>query len=140
MPTGLTKDAGWEIGVSRTVAAPPERVWRVLTSARGLGVWLGPGARLPKTKGSHYETSDGISGEVRSFRPLDRVRITWRPTGWQHDSTVQVAISKSRHGAKTTVRFHQERLRSAAEREQQRAYWRQALERLGPLFGSTTGE
>ena len=32
---GLTKDAGWEIGVSRTVPYPVEQVWDLLLSSRG---------------------------------------------------------------------------------------------------------
>jgi uncharacterized protein YndB with AHSA1/START domain len=134
MPTGLTKDAGWEIGVSRTIDAPVERVWQVLTSARGRAIWLGPGARLRPTKGAQYATKDGIRGEVRSFRPEDRLRITWQPADWAHDSTVQVAVASRRDRDKTTLRFHQERLRSAAQRERQRAYWREVMERLEPLF------
>jgi uncharacterized protein YndB with AHSA1/START domain len=132
MPTGLTKDAGWEIGVSRTVATPIDQVWRLLTTSKGTSVWLGPGARLKRARGARYETANGIVGEVRSFRPLDRVRITWKPTDWNHDSTVQVSVSK--RGEKTTVRFHQERLRSAAEREHQRSYWRRKMDELTPLL------
>ena len=41
---GLTKDAGWEIGVSRTVPHPLDEVWRLLTSDEGLALWLGEGA------------------------------------------------------------------------------------------------
>ena len=41
MPTGLTKDAGWEIGVSRPPDAEVDDVWSLLTSVAGLAVWLG---------------------------------------------------------------------------------------------------
>jgi uncharacterized protein YndB with AHSA1/START domain len=46
MPIGKTKDAGWQIGVSRTLAHPADKVWELLTSERGTAVWLGPGAGL----------------------------------------------------------------------------------------------
>jgi uncharacterized protein YndB with AHSA1/START domain len=42
---GRTKDAGWQIGVSRTVDHPIEQVWDFLTSAAGTAVWLGHGVR-----------------------------------------------------------------------------------------------
>lgn len=32
-PVGKTKDAGWEIGVSRTVPHPIEHVWEMLVTA-----------------------------------------------------------------------------------------------------------
>lgn len=114
--------------MSRTLPAPVADVWRLLTSDRGLAVWLGPGPDLPREKGARYERADGTTGEVRSFREHDRVRLTCRPPGWEHESTVQVAVTG--RGDRTTVRFHQERLASAAERERQRTHWQRVVERL----------
>ena len=91
-PVGKTKDAGWQIGVSRTVGAPAADVWELLVSERGTAIWLGAGARLGDP-GDRFEAADGTTGEIRSLRPLDRVRLTWRPPDWDHDSTVQVAIA-----------------------------------------------
>lgn len=137
-PVGLTEDAGWEIGVSRTVPYPVDAVWRVLTSDVGLAAWLGAGATIVAEPGTPYRTDDGTIGELRSFRPLDRVRLTWHPPGWDHESTVQVTVSRppsSRAGAERTVlRFHQERLASQAEREQQRVHWQAAVDRLVDLL------
>jgi len=69
-PTGLTRHAGWEIGVSRTVPFPLEEVWDFLTSSEGSTVWLGAGVRRLDEPGEAYETSAGIAGEIRSFRPM----------------------------------------------------------------------
>ena len=132
MPTGLTKDAGWQIGVSRAVAAPRERVWEVLTSPEGLAVWLGEGAALPAGRGETYRTADGIEGELRSLRPLDRVRLTWRPPSRDEDTTLQIALSPAARG--TTVRFHHDRLADADERERMREHWRATLDRLEALL------
>ncbi|GAA5011046.1 hypothetical protein [Kitasatospora paranensis] len=42
MPTGLTRGAGWRIGVPRTVPHPPGRVGELLTSPDGIALRLGP--------------------------------------------------------------------------------------------------
>jgi uncharacterized protein YndB with AHSA1/START domain len=126
-PVGLTRGAGWESGVSRAVAFPLEEVWDFLTSAEGSAVWLGAGVQRLDEPGNAYQTSDGTSGEVRSFHPLDRVRLTWQPKDWSHDSTVQFTVSRTASG-RTLLRFHQERLADAAEREQQRAHWGAVLD------------
>lgn len=123
---GRTKDAGWQIGVSTTVNHPIERVWAFLTSTQGTAVWLGHGVDVLDEKGQPYETAEGTVGETRSVRPHDRIRLTWQPEGWDHDSTVQVAVTPSGPG-RTMLRFHQERLTSAHEREQQRTHWRAVL-------------
>lgn len=125
---GLTQGAGWEIGVSGTVRHPVEQVWELLVSPRGLRLWLGT-TELGTSRGDRYESADGTVGEVRSFRPHDRMRITWRPAGWDHDSTVQVALS-SRGEGRTVLRFHQERLADEAERVRQRDHWRAVLARI----------
>ncbi|MEV5713181.1 SRPBCC domain-containing protein [Amycolatopsis mediterranei] len=126
--TGKTADVGWNIGVSRTLPYPAEVVWDFLVSREGVTIWLGPGVELPREPGAEYETANGTVGEIRSFADGDRVRLTWRPSDWDHDSTVQVRLSGA--GAKTTLRFHQEWLADAEEREQQRAYWQDVTERV----------
>ncbi|MFF3452845.1 SRPBCC domain-containing protein [Streptomyces sp. NPDC002730] len=123
MPTGLTRDAGWEIGVSRTLPLPVSTVWDFIVSPEGVARRLGKGAQLPTGKGESYETGDGIAGEVRSYRPGDRIRLTYGTT------TLQVAVSASGEG-KTLLRFHQEHLADAEERERQRAHWKAVMDEI----------
>lgn len=134
MPRGMTKDAGWQIGVSRTLPVPLDRAWGLLTSAEGAALWLGEGAELPTEPGRTFNADDGSSGELRSFRPGDRVRVKWHPAGWAHDSTVQVSVSGG--DDKTTIRFHQEHLVDADERERQRAHWQRVLGQVGDALSA----
>ncbi|WP_156755959.1 SRPBCC family protein [Actinokineospora pegani] len=120
MPVGLTKDAGWQIGVSRTVPFPPEAVWTFLTGDEGLALWLGPGATLSPEPGTSYGTAAGVVGEVRGYRVNERVRVT------HGDTVVQFTLSPAAN-SKTTLRFHQERMSSAAQREQQREHWQRVM-------------
>ena len=108
---GKTAGAGWNIGVSRTLPYPAGAVWDFLVSRDGVAIWLGPGVELPTEAGAEYETANGTVGEIRSFVDGDRVRL-------------------SGSGAKTTLRFHQEWLAGAEEREEQRAYWQDVTERV----------
>ena len=129
MPVGKTRDAGWQIGVSRTVDRPVEEVWAFLTSAEGLAIWLGDGVTVPSEAGVGYQTADGVRGETRSFHELDRIRLTWQPSGWSHDTTVQIAVRAAGPG-RAMLRVHQERLADAAEREQQRRHWQEVIREL----------
>lgn len=127
-PIGLTRDAGWQIGVSRTFPVDLEAAWEQLTSEAGIKLWLGGGVASPLTKGAHYQTRDGTTGEVRSVRPLDRLRLTWQPAGRDAPATVQLTVVESSSGC--SVRFHAERLASEQEREHMRSHWRTVLDRL----------
>lgn len=124
MPTGLTKDAGWQIGVSRTLPHPVPVVWDFISGPEGLALWLGPGAVLTPERGAPYRTAAGAAGEVRGYRPADRIRVTHGTT------TVQVALTPAADGARTLLRFHQEHLASAEERERQRTHWQLIMDQV----------
>lgn len=126
---GRTQDVGYEIGVSKTFRAPLERVWDHLVSPAGFGTWVGAGARLPRARGETYTADDGTTGELRSLRTGDRIRATWRPPSWTHDTTVQLTVRPATDD-RTTVRLHQEWLADAHERTQQREHWRAVLAQL----------
>lgn len=104
MPVGKTKDAGWQIGVSRTVPVPLDEAWSRLEQVES---WLG-------------EAPD----DVRSHHPHDRIRLGWQGT------IVQTTVRPAATG--TTVRFHQERLPDADARARQREHWRGVLDRIFP--------
>jgi uncharacterized protein YndB with AHSA1/START domain len=126
---GRTRDAGWEIGVSKTIDRPVETVWSFLTSPPGVAIWLGEGVTVSPERGVGYETAAGVRGETRSYHELDRVRLTWRPPGWTHDTTLQLAVSYAGTDRARLV-IHQERLADATEREQQRRHWQAVLNAL----------
>jgi uncharacterized protein YndB with AHSA1/START domain len=136
-PVGLTKDAGWEIGVSRTFPVSPEAAWDAITSPEGVAIWVGEGAGLGSERGDAYATADGTEGELRSRRPGDRVRLTRRLPGREDAAIVQVVVRPAASGA--SIRFHTERLRDAEEREAMREHWRGVLDELGELLGKREG-
>lgn len=126
---GHTRDAGWEIGVSRTVDRPIGVVWDFLTSADGTAIWLGEDVTVARDKGVPYRTAAGTHGETRGFRELDRIRLTWWPAGWSHDTTLQLTV-RSVTKTRTRIGIHQERLADATEREAQRTHWQGVITEL----------
>lgn len=126
-PVGLTKDAGFQIGVAKSLPLPVGEVWRFITSPEGLTLWLGDVWRIEPRRGATYRTTQGITGEVRGYEEGRRIRLTHRPPGsWE--TTVQVTLS--RKGDRTVLGFHQERMSSAAERTEQREHWLSVTERI----------
>lgn len=127
-PVGLTRDAGWQIGVSRTLPVPVADVWGFLASPAGFDLWLDPGARPVPQVGAEFKTATG-RGEVRSWHELDRIRIRWIASEDDGpDTTIQVAIASAATG--TTIRFHEERLSDEAARLRRRAHWQRVAEAI----------
>jgi uncharacterized protein YndB with AHSA1/START domain len=124
--TGLTKDAGWEVGVRQTVDAPLPLVWEYLLGA-GLPLWLGQ-TELRLEKGAQYQTSDGVAGEVRAYTADSKIRLTWHPDDWPHDSTLQLSVREVATG--TTIGIHHDRLADRDERRMMLGHWKNVIVQL----------
>lgn len=130
-PVGLTKGAGWEIGLRRTVDAPADRVWALVTSPGGLAAWLGEVTELKA--GASYTLPDGTTGEVRVLKPGSHLRLTWQPKGWARPSTIQLRVLRGA-GGRGVIAFHQEHLPGPEERETRRAFFAEAADALERLL------
>ncbi len=129
---GETRDAGFEIGVRRSLTATVDEVWDAIAGRPDL--WLGDDATIHLEKGASYAVPGGdgfppARGEVRSVHPGDRVRLTWWPEGWEAPATLQFALRETPSG-KTAVTGHMERLRDGVVREEMRAHLEVVMGRL----------
>jgi uncharacterized protein YndB with AHSA1/START domain len=124
--TGLTKDAGWEVGVRKTVAASPSVVWDFLLGD-GLALWLGK-TELRAEKGAPYATEDGVKGAVRTITPGSKLRVSWRPDDWPHDTILQVTVKEAPGG--TTIGIHHEQLADRDERRMMLGHWKNVVDDL----------
>lgn len=135
---GQTADAGFQVGVQKTIPVNNERLWSFLTSPVGLSIWLGGGIdHLQLTKGAPYQTDNGTVGEVRSFTPGEKLRLTWQPAHWENSSTLQVYLMPN--GNKTALRFHQEKLADAKQRSEMKAHWQEVLKKIAAAATGTPG-
>lgn len=123
---GQTAEAGFQVGVQRTLPLSTDAAWRMITSDDGIRTWLGEIETVALEPGARFRTDGGTQGEFRVVKPNDRIRMTWQPMN-ADPSTVQIALSPAGDG-KTAVRFHHERLGSAKQREQMRRHWRDVLD------------
>lgn len=129
---GQTADAGFQIGVQRSIAVTVTEAWELITASPEL--WLGEGASVAFHVGEHYRVParngvPGASGEVRVVKPGHRVRMTWQPEGWPTPATLQLTLLES-GSKKTAVHVHLEKLPDSHARAAMRERWREALERI----------
>jgi uncharacterized protein YndB with AHSA1/START domain len=127
---GQTADAGFQVGVRRTIDAALDEAWELVTENPEL--WLGDDPRITFEKGARY-----ARGEVRVVKPGDRIRMTWQPDGWEAPATLQVTFLESKPG-RTSIGFHLEKLPDSAAREEMRERFRTALDRLASASVKTS--
>jgi len=122
----LTKDAGWQISAAHTFDMDPEDVWEYVTSKKGIAIWLGEGLELPPRDGP-ISNSKG-AGEVKSNKTADRLVMTWKKKGADHETSITVSVSGSVDA--TSLKFYEENLATEAERFAQRDFWKGVLKKI----------
>ncbi|GAA3404788.1 SRPBCC domain-containing protein [Paenibacillus hodogayensis] len=125
-PTGVTKDAGVQIGVRKTVAMSVAEAWQLLLSPEGLALWIGTMDSLPLQVGHSFESKEGVSGKITVVEPLRKLRMTWKRPEWDEPSRLQLYVLAAKSG-KTTIALHQEMLEDVYMRDIMKRFWDDVL-------------
>jgi uncharacterized protein YndB with AHSA1/START domain len=121
--TGSKKDAGWEVGVRETIDVPLPVVWQYLVSA-GIPVWLGKG-EFRGVKGFKYSMADGVRGEVQAYAEGSKIRLSWRPDDWPHDTVLILSVKAVEAG--TTIAIRHQELADRDERRMMLGHWKNVV-------------
>jgi uncharacterized protein YndB with AHSA1/START domain len=116
------------VEVSRVVPFPIEKVWQHLNTSAGSEALLGKGAELG-TKGEPWHSVDGAYGVVRSYHPMEQMRLTWH-AGEDAPATL-VDLRLTPEGGYTRLDLRHEHLDDAALGQRMPQHWGEALARLG---------
>lgn len=126
-PSGATA-----VEVSAVVPQSVERVWQLMTTQEGIEALLGPGATLGG-KGEPWHCVDGSHGVVRSYHPMEQVRVSWHADEHAPSSLVELDLQPDGDGTRVDLRH--EHLPDAAAAASLRTRWAGALERLAAAAG-----
>lgn len=131
VPAGSAQGAP-VVEVSRVVPLPIDKVWQVLTTTAGAEALLGSGAQLG-TKGQPWHCADGSHGVVRSYHPMQQVRVTWHAD--EHAPATLVDLQLTSEGEGTRMGLRHEHIHDVALSQNLQQRWEDALNRIG---GATT--
>jgi len=118
-------EAGVHAGI--TVEAPAAKVWEHLISPDGTEELLGEGARIGN-KGEPWHAADGSYGVVRSFHPVEQVRVTWHPHADGPLSMLDIQLRPE--GDSTHVEVYHEGRGIVGDPRGDWQHWNDALGRL----------
>ena len=116
------------IEVSRVVPFPIDEVWQLLITPAGAEALLGKGAKLG-TKGEPWHSDDGSCGVVRSYHPMEQVRLSWHAD--EHASATLVDLRLTAQGGSTRLDLRHEHVDDAALAASMPQRWDEALGRIG---------
>ncbi len=115
------------VQVSQVVQAPVGHVWEVLVSRDGAVALLGDGAVLG-AKGDSYHCADGSCGFVRSYHPLEQLRVSWHATPDSPPSIVELDLRAD--GDATLLELRHDRVWDDAQAAELERRWSASLAAL----------
>ena len=125
---GNTEDTA--VVVSRSVSLPVKEIWRLLTSRAGSEALLGAGGELGD-KGDTWHAADGTYGVVRSYHPLEEVRLTWHAAADAPSTIVEVRTQAAE--GETTVEVRHVNVPSYFDKAALARRWEKFLDDLVAL-------
>ena len=130
---GWNAKGEYSITATKTFSRDAKTVWKWVTSAVGVAIWLNPLSPFHLQIGETFENENGIFGELRTYKKGERMRLTWQDTDWDKKTIVQINVVE-RPGQKSILVFQHEQLRQGRLRESIRQYWRTVLADLEDHF------
>ena len=123
---------GYFICVTKTIAAPAERVFDAFGDPKQLSSWLGAGATAAFKEGGTFATADGNQGTyVKVTRPK-KLRFTWDDGDAAMVSQCELALTPK--GDKTAFLLNHDRIPNRAMADGLRQAWAGAVDRLKKLL------
>jgi uncharacterized protein YndB with AHSA1/START domain len=114
------------VEITRTIPATPDELWQLMTSPPGAAALLGDGAVLGG-KGETWRTAAGPHGVVRSYHPLEQLRVSWHDDDDAPASLVEMDLRPDGAGTELVVRHEKVAEGHSIDLRQ---HWAQAVDRL----------
>jgi activator of HSP90 ATPase len=120
-----TKELGFQVSVSKTFKVSTEIMWEFILSEKGIHVWLGEINIDDFDIQKQFITKEGIEGKLTVFVPECHLRLKWKPSIFEKQSTVELRITNTNGKAK--VIFHHTRFYKIEQQEILRRYWKNVI-------------
>ncbi len=114
------------VTVSRVVDVPVDQVWKAFNTKAGVEALLGPGAMLGG-KGEHWRSSEGTHGVLRSYHPLEQIRVSWHADEDAPKTLVDIHLAAE--GASTQIALEHQNI-DPRDSEALQERWVAALDRV----------
>ena len=120
---------GYFVCSTKTIAAPPDEVFKAWSSGAELSKWFGSGAKAELKDGGAFETKDGDNGTFLRVRPSKDIRMSFENKEMSTPTQVDVQFQDKGKG-KTGLLVNHTRIQTREEADGLRAAWAKALDQL----------
>jgi uncharacterized protein YndB with AHSA1/START domain len=114
--------------VTKSFPCGAKQVWKTLLSPEGIQAAFRPMGDMDIKPKQQFENEGGVYGEIRTVKEGSRVRFSWTETDWPKATTVTMNLIARKN--KSMFWIQHEGLKSARQKEELRALWRERIEAL----------
>lgn len=122
----------YSLTATKSMSCDRKTLWKLISSAEGIAIWLRPLSPLSLKKGESFEAEGGVFGEIRTLKVGERLRLRWQDTDWEKPSVLQIYCVQQKNG-KSILVFSQEKLKDGRTNLQMREHWRKVLNELAAM-------
>ncbi len=124
---------GFNICVTKTIAAPLAGVYKAWTNSKSLGQWFGDSITAKVADSGTFDDGDGHSGEFLRVRADKDLRFSWRDPSASAPTLVDVVFQDKGKG-KTGLMLNHQRIQNRPEADGLRKAWGEAFDALKSLL------
>jgi uncharacterized protein YndB with AHSA1/START domain len=122
---------GFNICVTKTIAAPVEKLYNAWSDPTLLSKWFGEGTKADVTDGGSYSNKDGDTGTFKRVRTNKDLRFTWENPA--HKPSIVDVVFTDKGNGKTYLLVNLDRIQTRPEADGLRRGWGEAVDRLKTL-------
>lgn len=89
---GQDAKGNYMVTATKSLACHVSKTWKLLTTKKGVDIWMLPVSKVSIKPGAQFETTDGYFGEIRTMKVDRRVRMTWQDPLWDKPTTVELHL------------------------------------------------
>ena len=116
----------YQVTSTKTIKVDSKKIWKFLTSKKGLAVWLKPLSPTLVKVGKHFETADGFFGEFRTLKAPVRLRMSWKDPNWAKPTVLQI-YCVARVQGNSILAFQHDGLKDSLVQAQMRRRWKRVV-------------
>lgn len=124
---------GYNICVTKTIAAPVKEVYAAFSDPKTLAKWFGPKAKAAVKDQGTFDDGCGNSGTFLRVRADKDLRFTWSNAAAASTTQVDVAFADKGKG-KTGITLNHQRIQNRDEADGLRSAWGAAFDELKALL------
>lgn len=126
---GKTKNAGWQVGIRKTIPLTSDQLWNFITGNQGMQIIIGDTISATNSYNQDRISEKEIQYKITTIVQNSHLRMQWRLPDWKEYSILQIRVYSTGQN-KAVLAIHQEKLVNGNTRAVMKKYWQEKIDNI----------